>query len=308
MDKKSVLAIIIITIVILLLPTYYKLINGEQKQTHVPQKVPVETESVPAQQRPENLKTTDALPAKSVADESIKETMLMDTLTRSVAISDITIETPLIHAKMNNMGGGKFSSWDLKNYSTWHEDLVKIIDKQINNGLDFSFITTSGEKIDASRFAFTPAMEYPGKILLGKGEKKKISMATVLSIEPDILLLDEPTANLDPYARRKMIDMLVNLRSTKIIASHDIEMLLEVCDRCILLDHGRIAAIGKVEDILTNTALLRDHGLDVPTVVRLFGSDALDIVRNKLHDLETIVLGSTKGQLPNESVPGGKAR
>ncbi len=125
---------------------------------------------------------------------------------------------------------------------------------------------------------------------LSFGEKKKISMATVLSIEPDILLLDEPTANLDPYARRKMIDMLVNLRSTKIIASHDIEMLLEVCDRCILLDHGRIAAIGKVEDILTNTALLRDHGLDVPTVVRLFGSDALDIVRNKLHDLETIVL------------------
>ena len=180
MDKKSVLAIIIITIVILLLPTYYKLINGEQKQTHVPQKVPVETESVPAQQRPENLKTTDTLPAKSVADESIKETMLMETLTQSVAISDITIETPLIHAKMNNMGGGKFFSWDLKNYSTWHEDLVKIIDKQINNGLDFSFITTSGEKIDASRFAFTPAMEYPGKILLGKGEEKKIEYSLTI--------------------------------------------------------------------------------------------------------------------------------
>ena len=180
MDKKSVLAIIIITIVILLLPTYYKLINGEQKQTHVPQKVPVETESVPAQQRPENLKTTDALPAKSVADESIKETMLMDTLTRSVAISDITIETPLIHAKMNNMGGGKFSSWDLKNYSTWHEDLVKIIDKQINNGLEFSFITTGGEKIYANRFGFTPAMEYPEKILLSEGEKKKVEFSLIL--------------------------------------------------------------------------------------------------------------------------------
>jgi cobalt/nickel transport system ATP-binding protein len=130
---------------------------------------------------------------------------------------------------------------------------------------------------------------------LSFGEKKKIAMATVLSIEPDILLLDEPTSNLDPYARRKMIDMLANLHSTKIIASHDIEMLLEICDRCILLDHGKIAAIGKVEDVLTNTNLLREHGLDVPTVVRLFGIDALEIIRNKLSDHEAMVLGGYKG-------------
>jgi cobalt/nickel transport system ATP-binding protein len=124
---------------------------------------------------------------------------------------------------------------------------------------------------------------------LSFGEKKKIAMATVLSLEPDILLLDEPTANLDPHARRNMIDMIGDLRSTKIIASHDIEMLLEICQRCILLDHGRIAAIGKVEDILTNATFLRAHGLDVPTIVRLFRKDAQDIVRNKLDDLETIV-------------------
>lgn len=129
---------------------------------------------------------------------------------------------------------------------------------------------------------------------LSFGEKKKISVATVLSIEPEILLLDEPTSNLDPCARRKMIDMLVNLSSTKLIASHDIEMLLEICDRCILLDHGKIAADGEVEDILTNINLLREHGLDVPTVVRLFGSDALEIIRNKLNDLEKIALGACR--------------
>jgi cobalt/nickel transport system ATP-binding protein len=127
---------------------------------------------------------------------------------------------------------------------------------------------------------------------LSFGEKKKISIATVLSIEPQVLLLDEPTSNLDPFARRKMIDMLANLRSTKIIASHDIEMLLEICDRCILLDHGKIAANGKVEEILTNTNLLREHGLDVPTVVRLFGNDALEIIRNKLNILDTMALGT----------------
>lgn len=82
-----------------------------------------------------------------------------------------------------------------------------------------------------------------------------------------------------------------NCKCSDNIASHDIEMLLEICDRCILLDHGKITANGKVEDILTNTTLLREHGLDVPTVVRLFGSEALEIIRDKLSNLETITSG-----------------
>ncbi len=180
MDKKSILAIVIITIVILLLPTYYKLINGEQKQTYVPQEMPVERESKPVRQKPEKFRATETLPAKPLGDESNKKAIFVDTLTQSVPVSDITIETPLILAKMNNMGGGKFSSWDLKKYNTWQEDLVKIIDSQINNGFDFSFITTSGEKIDANRFAFTPTMEYPEKILLSQGEKKKVEYSLTI--------------------------------------------------------------------------------------------------------------------------------
>ncbi len=129
---------------------------------------------------------------------------------------------------------------------------------------------------------------------LSMGEKKKVSIATVLSMRPEILLIDEPTANLDPRARRKMIDMLANFRSTKIIASHDIEMLLEICDRCILLDHSTIAANGKVEDILTNANLLREHGLDVPTVVKLFGNNALEIIRDRSGDINTIKFGEGK--------------
>ncbi len=115
---------------------------------------------------------------------------------------------------------------------------------------------------------------------LSVGEKKKVSIATVLSMRPEIILLDEPTSNLDPSARRKMIKMLMSLGTTKIIASHDIEMLLEVCDRTILLDNGRIIADGKTEKILTNSKLLDKHGLEVPTVVRLFGNDALKIIRD----------------------------
>ncbi len=114
---------------------------------------------------------------------------------------------------------------------------------------------------------------------LSVGEKKKVSIATVLSMRPKIILLDEPSSNLDPSARRKMIKMLMSLRTTKLIASHDIEMLLEICDRTILLDNGRIIADGKTEDILTNSELLDKHGLEVPTVVRLFGKKALKIIR-----------------------------
>jgi cobalt/nickel transport system ATP-binding protein len=130
---------------------------------------------------------------------------------------------------------------------------------------------------------------------LSMGEKKKVSIATVLSMRPDILLIDEPAANLDPRAKRRIIEMLADFSSTKIIASHDIEMLLEICDRCILLYNGKINANGKVEDILTNTKLLREHGLDIPTVVRLFGTDALEIIRDRSIDIRTIISEREKG-------------
>ncbi|MEE9341096.1 MAG: ABC transporter ATP-binding protein [Thermoplasmata archaeon] len=114
---------------------------------------------------------------------------------------------------------------------------------------------------------------------LSLGEKKKVSVATVLSMGPEIILLDEPTSNLDPLARRRMIEMLKGLRATKLIASHDIEMLLGICDRGILLDNGRVVADGKTADVLTDPELLREHCLEVPMLVKLFGSDALDVIR-----------------------------
>jgi len=117
---------------------------------------------------------------------------------------------------------------------------------------------------------------------LSFGEKKRIGVATALSMRPDILLLDEPTSNLDPLAKRKMIDMLKKIKGTKIIASHDIEMLLEICNRVVVLDRGEIVANGKAEDILCYVDLLRKHGLDAPTVVKIFGKDWINIVNNKV--------------------------
>lgn len=97
---------------------------------------------------------------------------------------------------------------------------------------------------------------------LSFGEKKRISIATVLAMEVEILLLDEPSSNLDPKARRQLINLLNNLKITKIIAAHDLKLVLEICKRVILLDEGKIVAGGNTEDILNNKSLMEKYGFD----------------------------------------------
>jgi len=99
---------------------------------------------------------------------------------------------------------------------------------------------------------------------LSFGEKKRISLATVLSMEPEILILDEPTSNLDPRARRHLIELLKNLNLTKIVAGHDLELILDICQRVILLDEGKIVANGGAKKILKDKSLMESHGLEVP--------------------------------------------
>jgi len=97
---------------------------------------------------------------------------------------------------------------------------------------------------------------------LSFGEKKRISIATVLAMEVEILLLDEPSSNLDPKARRQLINLLNNLKITKIIAANDLKLASEVCKRVILLDEGKIVAGGDTEDILNNKSLMERYGFD----------------------------------------------
>jgi len=96
---------------------------------------------------------------------------------------------------------------------------------------------------------------------LSIGEKKRIAIATVLSLDPEILALDEPTSSLDPRGKWALIELLQKLPVTKIIASHDLEMVRCLCGRTILLDSGRIVADGRTNQILGDEALLRAHGL-----------------------------------------------
>jgi cobalt/nickel transport system ATP-binding protein len=103
---------------------------------------------------------------------------------------------------------------------------------------------------------------------LSFGEKKRISIATVLSMMPEILVLDEPTSNLDPRHRRELIGFLRALPVTKIIATHDLEFVIEICDSVAVLDRGAIISQGGVLNILSDKALLESHGLELPHSLR----------------------------------------
>lgn len=96
---------------------------------------------------------------------------------------------------------------------------------------------------------------------LSGGEKKLISIATILALSPKIILMDEPTVALDPKNRKNFMGILKELGGLKIIATHDLDMVEQCCDRVILLDHGTIVADGQTEAILGDQRLLEEHGL-----------------------------------------------
>lgn len=99
---------------------------------------------------------------------------------------------------------------------------------------------------------------------LSGGEKKLAAIATVLVMKPEIILYDEPSISLDPKNRRNLIHIMQRLEQTQIIASHDMDMILDTCSRVILLSEGNIVYDGKTEDILKNKALLEQYGLELP--------------------------------------------
>ncbi len=99
---------------------------------------------------------------------------------------------------------------------------------------------------------------------LSLGEKKRIAIATVLSMDPQILVLDEPTAGLDPRARRSLMRLLAEMQRTMLVATHDMHMVAEMFPRVIVLDEGAVAADGPTENILRDEAFLTAHGLEKP--------------------------------------------
>jgi cobalt/nickel transport system ATP-binding protein len=99
---------------------------------------------------------------------------------------------------------------------------------------------------------------------LSVGEKKRIAIATVLSMSPELLVIDEPTSNLDPRGRWELIELLRELPLTKVIATHDLEMVRALCQRAVILDKGRVVADDLTHRLLSDLSLLASHGLGPP--------------------------------------------
>ncbi len=105
---------------------------------------------------------------------------------------------------------------------------------------------------------------------LSTGEKKRVAIAGVLAMRPRVLLLDEPTANLDPRGRRELLELIRGLGTTVLIATHDVDAAVELADRVVVLD-GTVLREGSPAEVFADTRLLERAGLEAPAVARLFG-------------------------------------
>ena len=104
---------------------------------------------------------------------------------------------------------------------------------------------------------------------LSGGQKRRVAIATVLAMEPSVLVMDEPTSNLDPRARRQIIDLIRRFSHTTLIATHDMEMVLDLCDRTIVMKEGRLVADGSTRHVFGDLALLEECGLEQPCELRM---------------------------------------
>lgn len=119
------------------------------------------------------------------------------------------------------------------------------------------------EKVGLEKYAQRKTMQ------LSVGERKRVCMAGILACHPSILVLDEPTSNLDPRAQKQLVGILNQFEGPQIIATHNLEFVLSHCTRVILLDQGEIHADGEPESVLSNSRLMEEHGLEVPLSIRL---------------------------------------
>ena len=99
---------------------------------------------------------------------------------------------------------------------------------------------------------------------LSFGQKRKVAIASVIAINPELIVLDEPSSNLDPASRRELIEILKNLDVTIILVTHDLPMALEICDESIILNNGEIKTRDKTYSILTNEEIMKENRLELP--------------------------------------------
>ena len=123
-------------------------------------------------------------------------------------------------------------------------------------------VTDALTRVEALHLADRPPYRLSG------GEKRAVAIATVLAMHPNLLVMDEPSSNLDPRARRRLIDLLATFEHTKIIATHDLDMAADLCERTIVISNGMVAADGPTADIFADDALLAASQLERPLAMQ----------------------------------------
>ncbi len=166
----------------------------------------------------------------------------------------------LVHNRFDGSVGYLFQSPDDQLFSARVYDDVAF--GPINMGLPERQVRQKTE--EALEWVGCPDLKEKPPHHLSGGEKRLVALASVLSMDPKVLLLDEPTSNLDLRNRRTIIGMLNRLDITMLISSHDLEFLLETCSRVLILDSGRIAATGPIREIFADEELMREHHLEKP--------------------------------------------
>jgi cobalt/nickel transport system ATP-binding protein len=122
------------------------------------------------------------------------------------------------------------------------------------------------DKVGMSEFADRPPHH------LSFGQRRRVAVATVLAMRPEVLVLDEPSSNLDPASRRELADVLTRLDVTLVMVTHDLPYALQLCDRSVLMDGGRIVADGPTRELLADAELMAAHRLELP-----YGFDPLSV-------------------------------
>jgi energy-coupling factor transporter ATP-binding protein EcfA2 len=131
----------------------------------------------------------------------------------------------------------------------------------VNGGVLRSLVTHCLEQVGLNGFEDRE----PNR--LSHGEKRRVCLAGVLACKPSVLVLDEPTSDLDPRGRREFKALLKSLPGAKIIATHDLELVVDLCSRVVILDEGKLVAEGPAIPLLSNESLMLAHGLEKPHVL-----------------------------------------
>ncbi len=180
-----------------------------------------------------------------------------------VKVGDVTVTKKTL-AMIRQRLGMVFQDSDDQLFMTTVFDDVAFGPRNYN--LDENEVKTRVE--EALEMVGIPHLKNRAPFKLSGGEKRAAAIASVLSMKPDVLIMDEPTSGLDPKSRRRFINILKSFSHTKIITSHDLDMVMETCDRIIVIKEGEVAANGTTLEILTNAALLDECGLEVPLSIQ----------------------------------------